>query len=52
MGFYGAGRMGLNKPGSREHGAKKVREQGAWKQKDNRIQGAFKILLGSRQKTI
>ena len=38
--------MGLNKPGSREHGAKKAREQGAWKQKNNRIQGALKILPG------
>ncbi len=44
--------MGLNKPGSREHGVKKAREQGAWKQKNNRIQGALKILLGSGQKTI
>ena len=44
--------MGLKKAGSREHGGQKAREQGAWKQKNNRIQGALKILLGSRQKTI
>ena len=44
--------MRLNKPESREHGAKKAREQGEWKQKNNRIQGALTILLGSGQKTI
>ena len=42
--------MGLNEPGSREHGSKKAIEQGAWNQKNNRIQGALKILLGSGQK--
>ncbi len=33
-------------------GLKRVREQGAWKQKNNRIQGALKILPRSAQKTI
>ena len=44
--------MAVNKLGSREHGAKKVREQGAWKQINNRIKGALEFLLKNRQKTI
>ena len=44
--------MGINKLGSREQGAKKAREQGAWRQKNNRIQGAWENLLRSGQITI
>ena len=38
--------MESNKTGSREHGVKKVREQGAW---ENLLKSAQKINLGSRE---
>ncbi len=47
----------LGSQGSREHGAKKAREQGAWKQKNNKNSGSIenfareqaKNNLGSRE---
>ena len=48
MPFYKAGIIELNKLRSREYWVKNGGKQGAWSPENNRIQGACKIWLGSR----